>query len=141
VAVAPFEPLRHRQRVAAAAGATPSAILPPVQPAVAAGDLSEATRLANQGHFAEAAICCEQHLRRCGPSATAFYLMALVREATAHHAEAAAYYRKALYLDPDHYDTQIHLALLLEKRGDLAGAQVLRNRARRLEQKHRALHG
>ena len=96
------------------------------------------TRLADQGHFVEAATCCEQHLRRCGPSATAFYLMGLVRDATGNHAEAAAYYRKALYLDPDHYDTQIHLALLLEKRGDPAGAQVLRNRARRLEQKRQA---
>ena len=66
--------------------------------------------------------------------------MGLVRDATGNHAEAAAYYRKALYLDPDHYDTQIHLALLLEKRGDPAGAQVLRNRARRLEQKRKASH-
>ena len=61
--------------------------------------------------------------------------MGLVRDATGSHADAATYYRKALYLDPNHYDTQIHLALLIEKQGDGAGAQVLRNRARRLEQK------
>ena len=50
-----------------------------------------------------------------------------------------AYYRKALYLDPNHYDTQIHLALLMEKQGDPAGAQVLRNRARRLEQQEQGV--
>lgn len=103
-------------------------------------DLEEASRLADQGHFVEAAICCEEHLRRCGPSATAFYLMGLVRDATGNHIEAATHYRKALYLDRDHYDAQIHLALLMEKQGDSAGAQVLRNRARRLEQKSKAPH-
>lgn len=102
-----------------------------------AADLNEATRLADQGHFVEAATSCEEHLRRCGPSAAAFYLMGLVRDATGSHSNAATYYRKALYLDPNHYDAQIHLALLMEKLGDSAGAQVLRNRARRLEQKKR----
>ena len=105
-----------------------------------AADLTEATRLADQGHFVEAATRCEEHLRRCGPSATAFYLLGLVRDATGNHSEAATYYRKALYLDPNHYDTQIQLALLTEKQGDLAGAQVLRNRARRLEQQSKASH-
>jgi chemotaxis protein methyltransferase WspC len=101
-------------------------------------DIHEATRLADQGHFVEAATCCEALLRRQGPSATAFYLMGLVRDATGSHAEAASYYRKALYLDPDHCDAQLHLAFLMEKQGDAAGAQVLRNRARRLEQKSKA---
>jgi chemotaxis protein methyltransferase WspC len=105
----------------------------PSRPPVA--DLVEATRLANQGHFVEAATRCEAHIHQCGPSAPAFYLMGLVRDATGNHPEAAVYYRKALYLDPNHYDTQIHLALLMDKQGDPAGAQVVRNRTRRLEQK------
>jgi chemotaxis protein methyltransferase WspC len=92
-------------------------------------------RLADQGHFVEAATCCEAHLRRHGPSATAFYLLGLVRDATGSESEAGDCYRKALYLDPDHADAQIHLAFLMERRGDVAGAQVLRSRARRLQQK------
>ncbi len=105
-----------------------------------AADLGEATQLADQGHFVEAAKFCEEHLRRHGPSAIAFYLMGLVRDATGNHSEAATYYRKALYLDSNHYDAQIHLALLMDKQGDPAGAQVLRNRARRLEQLSRDSH-
>jgi len=111
------------------------AAAPPARSADLASDLDGATSLANQGHFVEAAICCEEHLRRSGPSAIAFYLMGLMRDATGNHSEAAAYYRKALYLDANHYDAQIHLALLMEKQGDSAGAQVLRNRAGRLERK------
>ena len=113
---------------------------PSARSADPAADLTEATRLADQGHFVEAATCCEEHLRRSGPSATAFYLLGLVRDATGNHSESAAYYRKALYLDANHYDAQIHLALVMEKQGDSAGAQVLRNRARRLEEKSKASH-
>jgi chemotaxis protein methyltransferase WspC len=91
--------------------------------------------LADQGHFVEAATCCEAHLRRHGPSATAFYLLGLVRDATGSQSEAGDFYRKALYLDPDHCDAQIHLAFLMERQGDRAGAQVLRSRAQRLEHK------
>ena len=94
-------------------------------------------RLADQGHFVEAATSCAEYLRQHGPSAAAFHLMGLVRDATGNQPEAADYYRKALYLEPNHYVTQIHLALLMEKQGDTAGAKVLRNRARRLEQQHK----
>jgi chemotaxis protein methyltransferase WspC len=107
-------------------------------PADRAADLGEAVRLADQGHFAEAAIRCEAHLRSHGASAGAFYLMGLVRDATGNAPEAIAFYRKALYLDPNYYDAQIHLALLLERQGDVAAARVLRDRARRLEHTQRA---
>jgi chemotaxis protein methyltransferase WspC len=114
---------------------------PPAPPAASVTDLADATRLANQGRFVEAATHCEAHLRQSGPSAPAFYLMGLVRDATGNLPEAAAYYRKALYLDPNHYDAQIQLALLMEKQGDSAGATVVRNRARRLELKGKASRG
>jgi chemotaxis protein methyltransferase WspC len=126
-------PVSHAARAASAAPASPATV-PPAQ-AADSGDLIEATQLADRGHFVEAARCCEEHLRQHGPSAMAFHFMGLVREATGNHADAATYYRKALYLDANHYDTQIHLALLMEKQGDRAGAQVLRNRAHRLEHK------
>ena len=140
--VAKAGPVLHAARAASAtlAVASVASITSPAsaRSADAAAELSDAFRLADQGHFVEAATSCEEHLRRRGPSATAFYLMGLVRDATGNLSEAASYYRKALYLDANHYDTQIHLALLMEKQGDAAGALVLRNRARRLEHKSKA---
>jgi chemotaxis protein methyltransferase WspC len=127
-------------RAASAPPAAASAVLPAARSADRSADLTEATRLADQGHFVEAATCCEEHLRLSGPSSTAFYLLGLVRDATGNHSEAAAYYRKALYLDSNHRDAQIHLALLMEKQGDPAGAQVLRKRAHRLAEKIKASH-
>jgi chemotaxis protein methyltransferase WspC len=95
--------------------------------------LDEAVRLANQGCFVEAATCCEQHVRRYGPSADAFHLLGLVRDAAGNPTDASKYYRKALYLDPEHHETLVHFAFLVEQQGDRAGARVLRNRARRVE--------
>jgi chemotaxis protein methyltransferase WspC len=96
-------------------------------------NLDGASRLADQGHLVEAAKTCEEHLRVHGPSARAFHLLGLIRAATGNLKEADQFYRKALYLDRDHRDALVHLALLLEKRGDATGAQVLRSRAQRLE--------
>ena len=129
----PVPALRQAHVVPAASTAAPRIGLAAAQTA----DIGEAVRLADQGHFVEAATCCAEHLRLHGPSAAAFHLMGLVRDATGNQPEAIDYYRKALYLEPNHYGTQIHLALLMEKQGDTAGAQVLRNRARRLEQQHK----
>ena len=93
-----------------------------------------AIALANQGQLVEAAQACEAHLRDHGPSAPAFQLLGLIRGATGNLWEAEQFYRKALYLDPGDGDTLIHLALLLSKQGDAAGAQLLRNRLQRLKQ-------
>jgi len=58
-----------------------------------------------------------------------------VRDASGSHVDAAEYYRKALYLEPQHHETLVHLAFLLDGQGDKAGAKVMNDRARRLEQK------
>jgi chemotaxis protein methyltransferase WspC len=125
-------------RPAEAISSRPTAASRPGLATTTPADIGEAMRLADQGHFVEAATFCAEHLRQHGPSAAAFHLMGLVRDATGNYPEAADYYRKALYLEPDHYVTQVHLALLMEKQGDMAGAKVLRNRARRLEQQLKA---
>ncbi len=72
-------------------------------------------------------------MKQFGPTARAFRLIAMIRAEAGDLDAAAANYRSALYLDPNDYETLIHLALLLEKRGDVAGAKVLSRRARRLE--------
>ncbi|UXI68596.1 CheR family methyltransferase [Tahibacter amnicola] len=95
------------------------------------GDIEQAERLADQGHLVEAAKLCNEVLRKQGPSARAFQLLGLVREATGNLPEAIQYYRKALYLDPSHQEVLVHLAYLLEKQGDAKGARLLRERAQR----------
>ena len=104
--------------------------------AVAALDAVAA--LADQGHFVEAAQQCEAHLKAHGPSARAYYLLGLVRDAAGTHAAAIEFYRKALYLEPKHREALLHLSYLLEKQGDVAAARVLVERARRAAQESMA---
>jgi chemotaxis protein methyltransferase WspC len=107
-------------------------------PDIAGAAQDEAFRLADQGRMAEAAKSCEEHLRKHGPSAQAFFLMGLIRASAGNVEEAVQYYRKALYLDQNHQDSLVHLGLLLEGQGDVTGARVLRGRIERLTQKRTA---
>lgn len=102
------------------------------QPAGTETGLDEIFRFANQGRLSEALQRCEEFLRAFGPSVQAYHLMGLVHDATGMHQEAEQYYRKALYLDPGHHEALVHLAFLLEKHGDAAGAERLHRRAKRV---------
>ena len=107
------------------------------RPAKEKPGLEHAMRLADQGRLVEAAKECEAYLDAHRPSPQAFYVMGLVRDASGNHRDAAEFYRKALYLDPQHHEALMQLAFLLDGQGDKSGAKVLNDRARRLEQKAR----
>ncbi len=130
---------RHRpkieKRVAPRVPRTPSVSEPPkpAPPSPSFPDrMDEALALADQGRLKDAAALCEEHLKTHGPSASAFYLMGLISSADGRLAEADRYYRKALYLEKNHHDALVHLALLLEQQGDPRGATLLRDRAQKL---------
>jgi chemotaxis protein methyltransferase WspC len=89
--------------------------------------------MADQGLLAEAAKGCEAHLRETGPTPDALHLLGLISDAAGDFRAAAEYYRKTLYLAPDHHEALGHLALLLKKQGDAAGAKILVDRLRRLD--------
>ncbi len=94
--------------------------------------LAEAFRCADQGHLVEAAALCESYIQDAGPSAQAYYLLGLVRDAAGNKIQADEYLRKALYLDPNHYEALVQLAVLAEQQSDLHSAQQLRQRAQRV---------
>jgi len=70
-------------------------------------------------------------LAQHGPSAAIFYWLGLLSDVAGQDAEAQDFYRKALYLEPQHAEALAHLAALLAARGDLAGARRLQQRASR----------
>lgn len=95
-----------------------------------AASLHLARRLADSGQLEEAAALCQTHLTQHQDCAEAYYLLGLVRDAKDHPA-AMEFYRKALYLDPNHYETLVHAALWSERNGDLTAAQSFKRRAER----------
>jgi chemotaxis protein methyltransferase WspC len=93
--------------------------------------LKRARKLADEGKLQEAQQICEAHVSKFGPVAEAFYLLGLVADARGEN-KALEFYRKAIYLEPDHYECLLQLSLLLEKMGDAAAARSYRRRAERV---------
>jgi chemotaxis protein methyltransferase WspC len=107
--------------------------VPTAGPGNSADVLKEAGRLADQGKFAEANQLCQKYLNANPCSAEAYFLLGLIAEASGQPQEAEGKYLRALYLDRKHQEALVHLALMLEARGDLAGAVALRRRLERAE--------
>jgi chemotaxis protein methyltransferase WspC len=99
--------------------------------------LADASRLADEGRLDQAERVANQCVNLHGPDASAFHLLGLIMDARGRGADAGDYYRKALYLEPNHYEALTHLAALLEMTGDKAGAERLTRRAERAAQAHR----
>ena len=93
-----------------------NAISPAMQPPQQLADLREARELAQAGCLHEAAAICEAHMRLYGVSADAFYLLGLIRDYSGADSQAMEFYRKALYLQPKHYEALIQWASLAGKR-------------------------
>ncbi|MBK3443190.1 CheR family methyltransferase [Pseudomonas lactis] len=114
---------------------TVSPSVPPVKggPTDAGDLLSQIATLANEGKSAEARAACERYLSSHPPAAQVFYWLGLLSDVAGSALEAQGYYRKALYLEPQHPQALMHLAALLESQGDSAGARRLQARAARSE--------
>ena len=114
---------------------TVSPHVPPVKgvPTDAGDLLSQIATLANEGKSAEARAACERYLSSHPPAAQVFYWLGLLSDVAGSALEAQGYYRKALYLEPQHPQALMHLAALLESQGDSAGARRLQARAARSE--------
>ncbi len=114
----------------------PGPAAPRAQPAAAAKDdmaslLATIATFANQGKSTEARAACERYLQQHEPVAQVFYWLGLLSEVEGHSAQAQGFYRKALYLQPQHPETLAQLASLLNAQGDSVGARRLTERAAR----------
>jgi len=97
-----------------------------------APSLEEASRLADAGRLQEARQQCESYLQQQGASAQAWYLLGLINDIQGYKKQARSSFRKALYLEPDHYEALLHLALLLDQLGESHAAQRLHERIQRV---------
>ena len=124
---APPAPVRNRPFAAV----TPLPVTKKTANPDAATLLAQIAALANEGKSAEARAACEDYLRSHEPVAQVFYWLGLLSDVAGLSLEAQGYYRKALYLEPQHPEALMHLAALLQAQGDTAGARRLQERAAR----------
>ncbi|WP_320171460.1 CheR family methyltransferase [Maridesulfovibrio sp.] len=97
------------------------------------GGVDRVRELADRGLTGSALSMCEELLHGSGPEPELYYLCGLLHEANGNETMAEDYYGRALYLDPHHVESLVHLSLLLENRGEVRKAELLRNRVRRAE--------
>jgi chemotaxis protein methyltransferase WspC len=105
---------------------------PPALPADPEPLLAQARRQADQGDYQGAAATCEAALAADPQSADAYFILGILSERQHKPGVADGYWRRCVYLKPDHYDALCHLALLAEQNGDAPQAAALRQRAARL---------
>lgn len=96
---------------------------------------SQAKLAANQGCLQQALAYCREYLLYNAQDPEVYYLMGLIHHADEKLQEAKDFFRKALYLDPNHYDTLMYMALLEEMIGENTQATALRKRAEKARAK------
>ena len=131
---APVAPGRSARPGPARAARTVADAAPPASEAGAKpGDtLTEAMTLADRGQYAEATRLVEGHLGRGQQDARSHFLLGMIHQAAGKRAEAEAELLKAVYLDPEHDEALLDLALLARRRGDMAAEALFRRRAERV---------
>lgn len=100
--------------------------------------LQQARSLADRGHFKEAAERCHAHLAVAPDAAEAYFILGILSEHAQNMTAAEDYWRRCIYLQPDHYEALCHLALLAEHNGNQSGAAALKARAARIFQRQSA---
>ena len=91
--------------------------------------LRTAKELADIGELNKAKDICIEFLKSNRSDSQCYFLLGLIAVASEEMNLAEEYLRKSIYINPKHYDALIHLSFLLEKSGDMDGADRLRKRA------------
>jgi chemotaxis protein methyltransferase WspC len=111
----------------------PTKATSPPAPAADAGNLlAQARRQADQGNYRAAAASCHAILAADPDSADAYFILGIISECEKKPGVADDYWRRCVYLRPDHYEALCHLALLAEQTGDAQQAAAFRQRAARV---------
>ncbi|MDZ5636812.1 protein-glutamate O-methyltransferase CheR [Janthinobacterium sp. GMG1] len=135
----PPAPRRTAAPVAQAAPRTrPVSVPAPAAQAAQADLLAEARLLADRGQLREAGEKCHAHLARVPEAAEAYFMLGIINELAGKMDLADDYWRRCIYLQPDHYEALCHLSLLAERNGNHTAAATLKARAARIYQRRQA---
>lgn len=89
--------------------------------------------LADAGRIAEALAACDGLLKSHPESADLYSLLGVIRMAAGNRREAAAAFRSALYLRPEHTEALSYSIVLHDQFGEADQAAALRHRLARIE--------
>ena len=87
--------------------------------------------LSSAARHPEAIEVCQQQLRQNGPSPQVYHLLGMVFQAAGMYDEAKQALERAVYLDPQHEESLLSLALLARRRGEDQIADRFEHRSQR----------
>ncbi len=122
----PETPSGERRQPAKPEAANADVKIPPMD-----AQIQEARRLADAGDTAGAARLCREYTRKFGPAAETYCLMGILSMAGQDLSGAEECFLKALYLDPNHYESLVHISLIYRQKGKETRAALYRERAER----------
>jgi len=93
--------------------------------------IKQARILADRGELDQAESLCLQYIDLHNDHEDSFFLLGLISEASGNNEQAHGFYKKSLYLNPKHYESLIHLSLIIENEGDIEASKRLKERAER----------
>lgn len=96
-------------------------------------EFAKAREAADHGRLDQAFAFCQSLTREYGPRTETYMLQGLMHQSRNEMPEAIENYQKALYLEPHHYETLIHISYLLKRLGDEQQAERYRKRADRVK--------
>lgn len=91
--------------------------------------LKNIRKLADSANYDEAEEFCHKLIAKNGEDVESLFLLGLISSSQKKNKTAESLFRKALFLDPKHYESLIHLSLLLQETGDKKNADLLKRRA------------
>ena len=91
--------------------------------------LKKIRKLADSANYDEAENICRQLINDNGEDVESLFLLGLINSSQNKTKIAEPLFRKGLFLDPKHYESLIHLSLLLQEAGDSKNAELLKRRA------------
>ena len=103
--------------------------------------IEEARQLADRGEVGAATAICERLLSEGSQDPDVYFLLGVISESGGRLEEGEELFRKALFLDPHHYQSLVHMSLLCERHGDINSSRLYRSRAGRTfsqQERHRA---
>jgi chemotaxis protein methyltransferase WspC len=128
-AVATIPQARKPSRRAPASASKPLRI---PQPAPPSSGIVEAGQLADRGELAAATAICERLVSNGSQDPNVYSLLGVISESGGRLEAAEDLFRKALFLDPNHYQSLVHMSLICEHHGDINGSRRYRVRAGRV---------
>jgi len=94
--------------------------------------IEEAGQLADRGELEAATAICGRLLAEGTQDPAVYSLLGVINESEGKLEIAENLFRKALFLDPRHYQSLVHMSLLCERHGDIDGSRLYRTRAGRV---------